>query len=628
MTDKKLTPYDLYLFNQGTHYTSYRKLGAHPIIKNKEHGILFSVWAPNAKEVRVVGDFNNWNGGQEVMKKLGQSGIWSHFIPDIQEGEIYKYEIVSQNGEVFLKSDPYAFYSELRPKSASIVYPINKYKWEDNQWQQNKKNNHFQQPITIYEVHLDSWKRGESNKTLTFKEFSDQLIDYTIKMGYTHLEILPIAEHPYDGSWGYQSTGYYSVTSRYGTPLDFMNFIDKCHKKGIGVILDWVPGHFCNDGHGLIRFDGSALYESDNPFKSTNEQWGTTNFDFSKPEVWSYLISNAIFWMDMFHIDGIRVDAVANMLYLDYGKETGQWVPNEYGGNENLDAVAFIKRLNEVVFKYFPDNFVIAEESTTWPMVTMPTYLGGLGFSYKWNMGWMNDVLKYMQMDPVYRKWHHNLLTFSFMYTYSENYILPLSHDEVVHGKKSLLNKMPGDYWQKFANLRLLYAYMISHPGKKLMFMGGEFGQFIEWRFDQSLDWHLLNYEMHKKLHKYCSSLNHLYQKEKCLWEADHDKNGFLWIDPHNNNQSVITFMRRGNEEGDIIIIVCNFTPVVYENYRIGVPFKTNYIETFNSDLDKYGGSDVKNKSPLMASDKPWHNQPYSVELKIPPLAAVYLKPY
>jgi 1,4-alpha-glucan branching enzyme len=492
--------------------------------------------------------------------------------------------------------------------------------------------------MNIYEVHLGSWRCGlpetgenvyesdQNDRSLSYRDLAQQLVDYVYEMGYTHIELLPVSEHPYDGSWGYQATGYFSVTSRYGNPHDFMYFVDCCHQKGLGVILDWVPAHFCKDDCGLRRYDGSALYENENSLRGENVQWGTANFDFSKNEVWSFLISNAYFWFDVYHIDGLRVDAVAYILYLDYCKQPGQWLPNKYNGPENLEAIEFMKKLNLVIFENFPEALMIAEEATHWPMVTYPTYLGGLGYNYKWNMGWMNDILDYMKSDPLYRKDKHSLLTFSLMYAFSENYVLPLSHDEVVHGKKSLINKMPGDYWQKFANLRLLYAYMMAHPGKKLLFMGGEFGQFIEWSYKESLDWHLLVYEMHGKLHSYVKDLNHIYLDERCLWEEDGNWNGFSWIDPHDSERSIITFIRRASNEEDFIIVVCNFTPVVRDSYLIGVPQAGVYQEVFNSDNEKYGGSGQKNNRLIFADEFPYHGLPHSMRITIPPLAVVYLK--
>lgn len=622
MTFTPPTEHDQYLFNEGSHFYSYRMLGAHCCPK----GVCFSVWSPNAREVRLVGDFNNWQGEKHTLQRVGPSGIWSITMPDFQNEELYKYEIYTNRGQILLKSDPFAFYSEIRPGTASRYFDLSGYVWEDSIWQEQKKSAQiYESPLLIYEVHLGSWKRKDGGY-MTYRELAHELVDYVADMGYTHIEILPLAEHPYDGSWGYQATGYFSVTSRYGNPHDFMYFVDRCHQRGIGVILDWVPGHFCKDNHGLRQFDGAYLYESDNWRQSENFQWGTLNFDFGRPEVISFLISNAVFWMDIFHIDGLRVDAVACMLYLDYGKEPGRWVPNKYGGNENLEAVAFMRKLNEVIFEYFPNALMLAEESTQWPLVTGPTYLGGLGYNYKWNMGWMNDMLKYMTIDPVHRKWNHNLLTFSYMYAFSENYILPLSHDEVVHGKCSLINKMPGDYWQKFANLRLLYGYMMAHPGKKLMFMGSEFAQFIEWNFNQSLDWHLLQYEMHNKINYFVKALNYFYLSEKSLWELDHREQGFEWIDPHDFNQSIVTFVRKSKDPKEFILIVCNFTPVIRTDYRIGVPLLQEYREVFNSDNEAFGGTGQLNLN-LKACARSWHNQPFSLEITVPPLSAVYIKP-
>ena len=521
-----------------------------------------------------------------------------------------------------LKADPYAFYAECRPKSASIVYDLSGYAWGDRKWYEEKqKTPVYSRPVNIYEVHLGSWKLKEDGSFYTYRELAGELVDYVADMGYTHIQLLPVMEHPYDGSWGYQITGYYAVTSRYGTPHDFMYFVDCCHRRGIGVILDWVPAHFCKDGHGLGNFDGAWLYEIEEL-----QGWGTKRFDFGRPEVISFLISNAIFWFDVFHVDGLRVDAVASMLYLDYGKREGQWIPNKYGGNGNLEAIALLKRMNEVVFSYFPDAMMIAEESTEWPLVTGPTYSGGLGFNYKWNMGWMNDVLRYMGKDPIYRRWHHDLLTFSFLYAFSENFILPMSHDEVVHGKRSLIDKMPGDYWQKFANLRTFLGYMMTHPGKKLLFMGGEIAQFIEWRYYEGLEWHLLNFDMHARFKEYVKSLNHLYLQEKALWEIDHSWEGFYWVDCHNTDQSIIVFGRKGRKEEDEALILCNFTPYYYERFRIGAPKEGVYQEIFNSDMEIYGGSGKKNAWALTTEKIPCHNQPCSLEIVVPPLAFVLLK--
>ncbi|MDR3561697.1 MAG: 1,4-alpha-glucan branching protein GlgB [Negativicutes bacterium] len=627
MQTLELTSYDLYLFNEGTHCRSYEMLGAHITAEDGSPGVRFAVWAPSAREVRVVGNFNSWQGAGHVMRPVGSSGIWSLFIPDLGEGEIYKYEIYPQEGWSFLKADPFAFWAEESPATASRVACLDNYHWQDGTWQKGKNADAlYKQPINIYEVHLGSWRHKEGGRSLTYRELADELVEYVVTMGYSHIELLPVVEHPFGGSWGYQATGYFAVTSRYGSPHDFMYFVDKCHQSGIGVILDWVPGHFCKDSHGLYRFDGTPLFESGWPERGENWQWGTANFDFGRSEIQSFLVSNALFWLDVYHIDGLRVDAVANILYLDYGRHGGDWIPNSYGGNGNIDAMNFLKKLNSAVFREYPATMMIAEESTAWPMVTWPTHVGGLGFNFKWNMGWMNDMLRYMSMDPVYRKWWHNLVTFSFMYAFSENFILPLSHDEVVHGKRSLLDKMPGDYWQKFANLRLLYGYMMAHPGKKTLFMGGEFGHFIEWNYEQSLDWHLLDYDLHHRLHQYVQNLNHLYRDETSLWQIDYDWQGFEWIDPHDFNQSVITFMRKSTAAEDFIVVVCNFTPEVRYDYRIGVPKPGSYQEIFNSDREMYGGSGQTNSGLLVAEATGWHNQPCSLQLKLPPLAVTYLK--
>lgn len=615
MTSAFPTDHDIYLFHQGNLFKSYQMLGAHFREEDGNKGIRFTVWAPNARAISVVGDFNSWNGNIHQMQRLNEAGVWSLFISGLGQGETYKYEIKTHYGTVLMKSDPYAFYAECRPKSASITYDLKKYVWNDAKWLTQKKSA-YEQPVNIYEVHLGSWKLKEDGSLYTYRELADELVEYAVEMGYTHIQLLPIMEHPYDGSWGYQITGYYAATSRYGTPDDFMYFIDCCHQRSIGVILDWVPAHFCRDGHGLFEFDGAKLYEAEEL-----HGWGTMRFDYGRPEVKSFLISNAVFWFDIFHIDGLRVDAVASMLYLNYGKENGQWIPNKYGGNGNLEAVDLLKRLNEVVFSYFPNSLMIAEESTEWPFVTGPTHMGGLGFNYKWNMGWMNDVLKYMEKEPIHRKWHHNLLTFSFLYAFSENFILPMSHDEVVHGKRSLIDKMPGDYWQKFANLRVFLGYMMSHPGKKLLFMGGEFAQFIEWRFYEALEWHLLDFKMHSMFQYYVKSLNWIYRSHKSLWEQDHGWEGFEWIDCHNNSQSIIIFLRRSKDKKERLLVLCNFTPHYYEAFRIGVPTAGRYEEIFNSDMEDYGGSDKKNSATHESENIPWHNQPYSVEVKVSPLA-------
>lgn len=625
-----LTDYDLYLFNQGTNYKIYEKMGAHIREIDGVRGVHFAVWAPTAKRVSVVGDFNQWDGRRHQMRLLGSSGVWEIFIPGLVQGDLYKYEIKTYKGEIYIKADPYAFYAERKPATASIVYDIDNYQWNDHEWMEARRtSNIFEKPISIYEVHLGSWKRRveEGNRYLTYREYVDELIPYVKDMGYTHIELLPICEHPYDGSWGYQITGYYAVTSRYGTPEDFMYFVDKCHQNGIGVIIDWVPAHFPKDGHGLARFDGTALYEHEDPRQGEHPHWGTHIFNYGRNEVRSFLIANAFFWFDKYHIDGLRVDAVASMLYLDYGKKDGEWIPNKWGGKENVDAIEFMRQMNSTIYQHFPGVMMIAEESTAWAMVCKPPHVGGLGFGFKWNMGWMNDFLRYMSLDPIYRKYHHNNLTFSLFYAFSENFILVLSHDEVVHGKCSMLNKMPGDYWQKFANLRLAYGYMYGHPGKKLLFMGGEFGQFIEWDYEKSLDWHLLDYEMHRKLQNYVRDLNRLYQREKCLWEVDFSYEGFEWIDCNDADRGVVSFIRKAKNWKDMLIFVCNFTPVVYENYRIGVPLNCYYKEIMNSDSEIYGGSNQGNSGGIMAEEFSWHGRPYSLNLKIPPLAVLILKP-
>lgn len=605
---------------------SYKRLGAHIVEKDGEEGVRFRVWAPNAQNVSVVGDFNEWNGKNHAMEKDNDTGEWLLFIKGLKEGDIYKYEVKKLHGDIVLKSDPYGFYHEVRPDTASVVYNVFDYEWGDVGYRRGKRRHKmYEGPINIYEVHLGSWKRKKDGTFLTYRELAEDLVKYVADMGYTHVEVMPVVEHPYDGSWGYQATGYFSVTSRYGEPKDFMYFIDQCHQNGIGVILDWVPAHFCKDTHGLAKFDGTSLYEYFNETRSENYQWGTLNFDVGRPEVASFLISSAMFFLEEFHIDGIRVDAVSSMLHLDFCKEDGEWVENEYGGRENLESIEFLRKLNETVFKSNPNTLMMAEESTNWPLVSSPTYLGGLGFNYKWNMGWMNDILEYMETDTIDRKWHHNLLTFSIMYTYSENFLLPLSHDEVVHGKKSLLDKMPGDYWQKFANLRLLYGFMIGHPGKKLLFMGGEFGQFIEWKYDDELDWFIKDYDLHEKIHLYTRKLNEFYKEQKALWQLDLDPIGFEWIDANNSEQSVASFIRRGKKDEDLLVIVCNFTPHTYLDYEIGVPYLGEYEEVFNSDRTEFGGSGVINEDIIIAQEQEIHEMENSIKIKVPPLGVTYL---
>ncbi len=606
-------------------YKSYKILGAHITTESGKLGIRFSVWAPQAQAVGIIGSFNGWNSAGYDMERISQTGIWSLFTSDAQVGDMYKYEITTDDGQILHKADPYAFYSEVRPGTASIIVDLSSYVWEDDEWFASKRAS-YKQPMNIYEVHLGSWRKHADGTFYTYRDLANELVDYVVYMGYTHIEILPVMEHPFDGSWGYQITGYYSITSRYGTPEDFMYFVDCCHQQGIGVILDWVPGHFCKDCHGLRLFDGSALYEYADEKRADTGEWGTLSFDFGKAEVREFLISNALFWLDVYRVDGLRVDAVASMLYLDFGKGPGEWQANIDGGRENLEAIFFLRALNEAVFAKYPYALMMAEESTAWPLVTYPTDVGGLGFNYKWNMGWMNDMLEYMETEPEYKKYHHKKVTFSFFYAFSENFVLPLSHDEVVHGKKSLLDKMPGDYWQKFANLRLFIGYMMAHPGKKFLFMGGEIGHFIEWDDRKELDWFLLDYEKHRQVHQYVRALNLFYKTEPALWQEDHDSSGFSWIDADNEQQSIIVFQRL-DSQGNYVVVLCNFTHQTYKKFKIGVPDCLNFREIFNSDAIEYGGSGVSNTKLLKAVKKPWHNQTYSLELTVPPLAIVVLQP-
>lgn len=623
---------DIYLFNQGTHYDLYEKLGAHIKEIDNIRGTAFAVWAPNAKRVSVVGDFNNWDGRRHSMRLIQNGGIWEIFIPGVDELDKYKYEIVTINGEVITKADPYASYAEVRPATASVVYDTEKYKWNDDKWFEDMANIHkYDRPMNIYEVHLGSWDKkipDDDNGYYSYNELSNKLIDYVCEMGYTHIELMPVEEHPFDGSWGYQLTGYYAPTSRYGTPDDFKAFVDKCHQRGIGVILDWVPAHFPKDSHGLARFDGTALYEHQDPRQGEHSEWGTLVFNYGRNEVKNFLIANALFWLKKYHIDGLRVDAVASMLYLDYARNDGEWIPNKYGGRENLDAVEFIKHMNSIVAKRFPYAYMIAEESTAWEGVTRSVDFDGLGFNLKWNMGWMNDFLEYFGKDPVYRKYHHNNLTFSMMYAYSENYILVLSHDEVVHGKKSMLDKMPGELWQKFANLRAAYGFQFGHPGKKLLFMGGEFGQFIEWNEKRPLDWFLLEYEHHKKMHKYVKDLNHLYCDEAALWKKDFTGDGFEWIDADDKDRSIYSFIRKGSEKGETLVFIFNLTPNKYECFKQGVPFAGRWNEIFNSDNEMYGGQGLLNPYPMYTEKVECQKREDSISLTLPPLSVVILKSY
>ena len=625
----ELNEFDLYLFHQGTNYHAYEMLGAHFVERDGRKGVRFAVWAPHAKSISVVGDFNEWDTRVNPMTRGRDGEIWEVFIPDIEEGAVYKYAIEPQwGGPRIMKADPYGFYAEKKPNTASRVYDLSKYEWKDGDWfEQKKKESSYERPMLTYEVHAGSWRRTKDGEYLSYRDLADQLIDYVKKMNYTHIEFMPLCEHPFDGSWGYQITGYYAVTSRFGTPDDFRYLVDKAHENGIAIIMDWVPGHFCKDEQGLRHFDGQTLYESDNEQLAENWEWGTTNFDYGRTEVQSFLISNAMFWFEEFHIDGLRIDAVANMLYLNYGRKDGEWTPNKYGDTGNLEAMDFLKKLNESIFKYHPQALMIAEESTAWPLISKPVYMGGMGFNYKWNMGWMNDMLKYMSLDPIYRKWNHDKVTFSFMYAFSENFVLPLSHDEVVHGKCSLISKMPGDYWQKFAGLRTFFAYWIAHPGKKLLFMGGEFGQFIEWNYDDSLDWHLpQQYPMHKKMLEYSRALNKFYCDHKALWQVDFDWNGFQWIDCNDNENSIVSFIRKAEDPSDYLVAVCNFTPEVRHGYRIGVPERGSYIEVFNSDDEAFGGSGVKNEGEIKTEDVKWHDRDQSIVLTIPPMATIYLR--
>jgi len=619
---------DLHLFSEGNHQRIYEKLGANIATINGIEGVLFGVWAPNAKRISVIGDFNNWDGRRNPMRSRGNSGVWELFIPGIKAGDIYKYEIKTQNNDILEKTDPYAFYSEYRPKTAGIVFDHSKYEWSDEEWlKERDSGNSLERPISFYEVHLASWMRSEDNAYLSYKELAHRLIDYVKDMGYTHIELLPVAEHPFDGSWGYQVTCYYAPTSRFGTPDGFKYFVDHCHENGIGVIVDWVPAHFPKDGHSLMSFDGTSLYEHADPRQGEHSDWGTMIFNYGRNEVRNFLIANVLFWCEKFHIDGIRVDAVASMLYLDYSRNEGEWIPNKHGGRENLEAISFLRQLNKLIHGKYPGILSIAEESTSYPAVSRPVYLGGLGFTLKWNMGWMNDILEYFTKDPVYRKYHHNNLTFALIYAFHENFALVISHDEVVHGKCSLLNKMPGDTWQKFANVRLLLGYMYGQPGKKLLFMGSEIGQWIEWNYDQSLDWHLLEHEPHKKLQSFARDLNKVYKSEPAMWEVDFSNEGFEWIDFHDWEGCLVSFMRKGKDSSNHLIFVFNFTPVPRESYRIGVPDDACYKEILNSDSEYYGGSGMGNDCGVEAEPTPWQGYRYSLSLTVPPLSVLILKP-
>jgi 1,4-alpha-glucan branching enzyme len=625
-----LTDFDLHLLGEGSHWQSYDKLGAHVREMAGVRGVQFAVWAPNALRVSVVGDFNRWDGRVHPMRSRGNSGVWEIFIPELKEGIVYKYEIRSRLGELpFLKADPYAFEAELRPKSGSVVAALDGYGWNDETWIKARgKREWLAEPISIYEVHLGSWRRvpEEGNRWLTYREMADQLIPYVKQMGYTHIELLPVMEHPFDASWGYQTIGYFAATSRYGKPKDFMYLVDRCHQENIGVLLDWTPAHFPADAHGLAEFDGTHLYEHADPRQGRHPDWGTLVFNYGRSEVRGFLLASALFWLDKYHIDGLRVDAVASMLYLDYSRKSGEWIPNEFGGRENLAAISFLKRLNEVANERHAGVLMVAEESTAWPAVSRPTYLGGLGFTLKWNMGWMNDTLSYFSHEPIHRKYHHNRMTFSMLYAFTENFVLPLSHDEVVHGKRSLIDKMPGGLWQQFANLRLLYAYMWAHPGKKLLFMGGEFGQRSEWYQGASLEWNLLGYHEHQGLQHLVADLNAIYRREAALHEVDFEWQGFQWIDCHDAEASMLSFIRRARNPQDFVVVAANFTPVARENYRVGVPEPGYYRELFNSDAEYYAGSNYGNGGGVWAEPVPWMGMEYSLPLRLPPLAALYFK--
>ncbi len=624
------TDYDIHLLKEGNAFRLYEKLGAHRMSVDEQRGFYFAVWSPNAKKVSVVGDFNGWDPRMHPLGiRWDGSGIWEGFIPGMKRGDLYKFHIVSKYRRYKVdKGDPFGFLWEISPRTATVLWDLD-YEWGDADWMAGRKrHNDLPAPFSVYEVHLGSWRRASADpkRLLNYREIAPLLVDYVKSMGFTHVELLPVMEHPFYGSWGYQTVGYFAPSSRYGMPQDFMYLIDQLHQNGIGVILDWVPSHFPTDEHGLAFFDGTHLYEHEDPKKGFHPDWKSHIFNYGRNEVRNFLISNALFWLDNYHVDGLRLDAVASMLYLDYSRKKGEWIPNVYGGRENIEAISFLKRLNEAVYEYFPDVQTIAEESTAWPSVTRPVYLGGLGFGMKWNMGWMYDTLEYMRKDPIYRKHHHNQLTFSIWYAFFENFILPLSHDEVVHGKGSLWGKMPGDRWQKFANLRLLLGFMFSHPGKKLLFMGSEFGQVREWTHEESLDWHLLEDPLHQGVQKWIQDLNHLYRKELALHEQDFDRGGFEWVDFSDWEKSVISNIRKGKAQEDLVLVVHNFTPEVRENYRIGVPQGGFWREALNSDAKEYGGSGQGNLGGVKATPDPIHGKEYSLVLRLPPLSVLVFK--
>ncbi len=619
---------DTHLFAEGNHYQIYKKLGAHLRTIDGTEGVAFAVWAPNAQRVSVVGEFNNWDGRVHPMRKLVEAGIWEIFIPGVGEGTHYKFEVRQAHGGIQLKSDPFAFYGQHSEKTASMVFDLGRYSWADGDWMTKRAKTNWQNaPVSIYEVHLGSWQRvwEENNRPLSYRELADRLLGYVLEMGYTHIELMPVAEHPFDGSWGYQVTGYYAITSRFGNPDEFRYFVDKCHQANIGIILDWVPGHFPKDAHGLAQFDGTALFEHSDPRQGEHRDWGTLIFNYGRNEVRNFLIGNALFLLEEYHIDGLRVDAVASMLYLDYSREADEWVPNVHGGRENLEAIHFLKRFNEVCYAEHPGIMTMAEESTSWPGVSRPTYLGGLGFGFKWNMGWMHDFLSYMEKEPIYRRHHQGDVTFSMVYAFHEHFVLVLSHDEVVHGKGSLIAKMPGDMWQKFANLRLFYGWMYAHPGKKLLFQGQEFGQWDEWNYAKSLDWHLCDFPLHDGLKRLVQHLNYLYKNEPALSEIDDSYEGFDWIDFHDADNSVVAFLRR-DRTGGLLIFAINATPVPREGYRIGVPEGGFYGEILNTDAATYGGSNIGNYGGVPSHPWPWQGREHSIQINLPPLATVGFK--
>ncbi|MBD3316878.1 MAG: 1,4-alpha-glucan branching protein GlgB [Chitinivibrionales bacterium] len=621
-----------YLFGEGNHLKIYEDLGSHIRTIDGVEGVVFAVWAPNARRVSVVGDFNGWDGRVHQMRLLGSSGVWELFIPGIGEGAVYKYEIKVRDGSLLLKTDPYGYYQEPFPNHAGVVFDLDAYPWADESWMADRAGQDLlQRPLSIYEVHLGSWRRGANGEWLSYDDLAAQLIAYVKEAGFTHVELLPVQEHPYEPSWGYQVSGFYAPNHRFGDPRVFQRFVDNLHRHGIGVIIDWVPGHFPKDQFGLPRFDGTCLYEHQDPREGEHQDWGTLIFNYGRHEVRNFLLANALFWCEKFHVDGLRVDAVASMLYRNYSRREGEWIPNKYGGVDNIEAVDFLKAVNYHVHTQFPGVMTIAEESTAWPMVSRPTYLGGLGFTYKWNMGWMHDTLTYFSKDPVYRKYHHDQITFGLWYAFTENFVLVLSHDEVVHGKRSLLQKMPGDHWSKFANLRSLLAYMYAHPGKKLLFQGGEFGMHGEWWEQRSIDWHLLEGAeedswLHQGLHRLVCDLNRLYRNEPALWEHDFDESGFTWIDHNDRDGNIVSFIRHGAEWHNLLVFACNFAPVVRHDYLIGVPHSGYYEEILNSDAEAYGGSGHGNWGGLRASETPWHGYNYTLHLTLPPLSVVGFK--